>query len=106
MGSLSLFRKALCVASLLTVEHVLAQPTSGPATSQESTERCVQAHEQAQLARLEGSLTESRRALKSSALETCPTAARRDCLRRLAELNVQTPTVHFGDLTDSGAAPR
>lgn len=106
MGSLSLFRKALCVASLLTVEHVLAQPTSGPATSQESTERCVQAHEQAQLARLEGSLTESRRALKSCALETCPTAVQRDCVRWLDELNEQIPTVVFEALTDSGAAQR
>ena len=58
------------------------------------------------MAKLDGRLTESRRALKGCALEACPTAVQRDCVRWLDELTEQIPTIVFEAITDSGAAQR
>lgn len=54
---------------------------------------CVEAHERAQVERLDGRLLEARRALEACAVEGCPAAIQRDCLDWKVELATAIPTV-------------
>jgi len=69
-------------------------------------QQCVQAHEQAQVLRLDGNLMQSRSTLKECSLEVCPAVVQRDCVRWLDEVSSQIPTVVFEAITEAGAAQR
>ncbi len=109
--------RALGVSCLLTTEYVHAQPGIVPPQAAADTPRaeanaagaeqsCVQAHEDAQLLRLNGKLVDSQRALKACALEVCPAAVQKDCVQWLDEVATQIPTVVFDATTEAGAVQR
>lgn len=58
-------------------------------------EQCLDAHEEAQSARLVGDLLSARRALRQCAATTCPSLVSRDCLSWLTDVEQQIPSVIF-----------
>jgi hypothetical protein len=66
----------------------------------------VQAHEQAQVLRLDGNLMDSRTTLKACSVEACPAVVQRDCVQWLDEVSAQIPTVVFEAITETGAAQK
>lgn len=64
---------------------------------------CVEKHEQAQVARLDGRLQESKTFLTACASDQCPSFVRGDCVRWLDEVRGEIPTVIFEALGDAGS---
>lgn len=65
---------------------------------------CVEAHERAQVERLEGRLLGARAELERCASDRCPAAIRRDCLGWKVELATAIPTVVIEALLDGKPA--
>lgn len=65
---------------------------------------CVDAHERAQVERLEGHLLAARAELDRCSVDTCPAAIRRDCLGWKVELATAIPTVVIETLLDDKPA--
>ncbi len=69
-----------------------------------SVEQCVEAHERAQILRIDGKLLESRDALRACAHDACPSPLKNECVTWREEVRQQVPTVVFEVLTNRGAA--
>lgn len=67
-------------------------------------QQCVEAHERAQVLRIDGRLIESRSALGACAHEACPDPLKHDCVTWREEVSQQIPTVILEALTNHGAA--
>lgn len=114
----ALHRTVLCLACWLTTAELYAETSQQPdlpASRAEATAEpalaepavdCVQAHEHAQVSRIDGHLMHSRSMLKQCSRQACPAAVQRDCVRWLDEVSSQIPTVVFEAITDAGAAQK
>ena len=63
-------------------------------------QQCLDAHEQAQSARLSGQLMAARRALRECSAAACPALVSRDCVGWLADVEQQIPSVIFRAVKD------
>jgi hypothetical protein len=66
-------------------------------------EQCVEAHERAQVLKIEGKLIESRSALRACAHDACPNPLKNECVTWREEVVQEVPTVVFEVLTNQGA---
>ena len=89
------------ILSSLLVAEARAQE-SGPAIDVRGRDACLSSHEQSQELKLEGKLTESKKALLSCAEEHCPSIVRADCLRWLDDIESAIPTIVVVAESDRG----
>jgi hypothetical protein len=69
--------------------------TSSVASAEPSKQECVDANEQAQSLRQQGSLTAARAQLAVCLAESCPGPVRQDCADRVAEIDRAMPSLVF-----------
>lgn len=71
-------------------------------SAQADAEHCLEAHEKAQVQRLESHYVEARELLLTCAQRDCPRLVNSDCSSWLAELDASMPTVVFAVSDDAG----
>jgi hypothetical protein len=86
------------VPSLARAEAAAPRAASGGTQKDE----CLQAHESAQLLRLDTKLVEAKRALAVCSREGCPNAVRADCTEWLSQVNASTPSVVLAATSERG----
>jgi len=86
----------------------LSLGTAGPARAADAKDAkaaklaCVQASDKAQTLKGDGKLIDAREQLLACAREACPAPVRKDCTRRLAELEDALPSIVIGAKDSSG----
>lgn len=93
------WRCAVAAGCLLTG---LARAEAPPAPGSVSKDQCLEAHENAQLLRLDGKLLEAKRALARCTLEGCPNAVRADCTGWLSQVITTLPSVVLAATSERG----
>jgi hypothetical protein len=94
MGSIERFLAHAGVACCFFIALPLRAEDSAAGASP-SRAQCLQLHEQAQSARLQGELLAARAALRECASAACPGLVTRDCVDWLQEVERQMPSVIF-----------
>ena len=101
-------RGPLALLFITAVVGHLASPRSAaadePATP--SVAQCLSASEQGQLARDDGHYTKARALLLTCSSGACPAVVQRDCLKWLAEIDTNMPTLVFVVRSASGSDER
>jgi hypothetical protein len=85
---------------------MLAAATSSARAQAEQPEKeaCLQAHERAQVERLQGHFIEARAGLQLCSQRSCPRLVSKDCTTWLSEVEASLPTVLFAVVDSAGRA--
>lgn len=96
-------RVVLRSALVLALVTTGARARAGDAKDAKATKvACVQASDKAQTLKGDGKLIDAREQLLVCAREACPAPVRKDCTRRLAELDDALPSIVIGAKDSSG----